>query len=54
MAVDGYGLSRPRAGVGVYTREVLHAMAVARPDCRMTVFVPPGVDPPNGSDGSAR
>src|SRR5216683_1380963 len=53
LAVDGYGLSRPRAGVGVYTREVLHAMAVARPDCRMTVFVAPGVDPPNGSPAIA-
>jgi glycosyltransferase involved in cell wall biosynthesis len=41
--VDGYGLSRPRAGVGVYTREVLHAMAVDRPDCRFTVYVPEGV-----------
>ena len=53
MAVDGYGLSRPRAGVGVYTKEVLHAMAVARPDCRMTVFVPQGVEPPNGSPAIA-
>jgi glycosyltransferase involved in cell wall biosynthesis len=43
VVVDGYGLSRPRAGVGVYTREILHAMAVDRPDCRMTVFLPEGV-----------
>jgi glycosyltransferase involved in cell wall biosynthesis len=53
VAVDGYGLSRARAGVGVYTKEILHAMAVDRPDCRMTVYVPhdvhmdagPGVTP---------
>jgi glycosyltransferase involved in cell wall biosynthesis len=53
VAVDGYALSRPRAGVGVYTKEILHAMAVARPDCRMTVFVPAGVDPPDGSPAIA-
>ena len=46
IAVDGYGLSRPRAGVGVYTKEILHAMAVDRPDCRMTVFLPQGVSRP--------
>jgi len=46
VAVDGYGLSRPRAGVGVYTRELIHAMAVDRPDCRMTVFLPDGVSRP--------
>ena len=43
VAVDGYGLTRPRAGVGVYTKEILHAMVVDRPDCRMTVFLPEGV-----------
>jgi glycosyltransferase involved in cell wall biosynthesis len=36
------GLERPRAGVGVYTTQILHAMSVDRPDCRMTVFGPPG------------
>jgi glycosyltransferase involved in cell wall biosynthesis len=46
IAVDGYGLARPRAGVGVYTREIIHGLAVARPDCRMTVFLPQGVPPP--------
>ncbi len=46
VAVDGYGLARPRAGVAVYTKEILHAMAVDRPDCRMTVFLPEGVKPP--------
>lgn len=53
VAVDGYGLNRPRAGVGVYTREILHAMAVARPDCRMTVFVPEGAKAPEGSPNIA-
>jgi len=37
------GLARPLAGVGVYTNQILRAMAVERPDCRFTVFVPPGV-----------
>lgn len=54
VVVDGYGLSRPRAGVGVYTREILHAMAVDRPDCRMTVFTPPGAKAPDGSPGIAQ
>jgi glycosyltransferase involved in cell wall biosynthesis len=40
VAVDGVGLARPRAGVGVYTSEILRAMAVDRPDCRLTVFTP--------------
>src|SRR5258706_2650880 len=42
LVVDGSGLERPRAGVGVYTTQILRAMHVDRPDCRMTVFVPPG------------
>ena len=42
LVVDGSGLERPRAGVGVYTTQILHAMAVDRPDSRMTVFGPPG------------
>ena len=42
VAVDGSGLERPRAGVGVYTTQILHAMAVERPDCRLVVFGPPG------------
>jgi glycosyltransferase involved in cell wall biosynthesis len=53
IAVDGYGLSRPRAGVGVYTREIIHAMAVDRPDCRMTVFLPEGVRRPDESPSVA-
>jgi glycosyltransferase involved in cell wall biosynthesis len=43
LAVDGSGLTRPRAGVGVYTREILRALNVDRPDCRFTVYVPPDV-----------
>ncbi len=43
VAVDGVGLTRPWAGVGVYTTQILKAMAVERPDCRCTVFVPAGV-----------
>ena len=42
IAVDGAGLDRPRAGVGVYTTQILHAMAVDRPDCRLVVFGPAG------------
>ena len=53
VVVDGYGLSRPRAGVGVYTREILHAMAVDRPDCRMTVFLPDGVRKPDDAPSIA-
>jgi glycosyltransferase involved in cell wall biosynthesis len=53
VAVDGYGLARPRAGVGVYTRELLHAMAVDRPDCRMTVFLPEGAARPDSSPSIA-
>ncbi|HLY36151.1 MAG TPA: glycosyltransferase family 1 protein [Candidatus Limnocylindria bacterium] len=51
--MDGYGLARPRAGVGVYTREMLHALAVDRPDCRMTVFLPDGVKPPETNSAIA-
>ncbi|MFZ0218503.1 MAG: glycosyltransferase family 1 protein [Candidatus Dormiibacterota bacterium] len=50
IAVDGSGLARPRAGVGVYTREVLRAMAsVRRAD--FLVYAPPGTPPP--IDGGA-
>src|SRR5712692_6708184 len=42
------GLTRPWAGVGVYTTQILRAMAVERPDCRFTIYVPPGV-PTEGS-----
>lgn len=42
LVVDGSGLERPRAGVGVYTTQILHAMAVDRPDCRLVVYGPPG------------
>src|SRR5579864_6913330 len=40
VVVDGSGLERPRAGVGVYTTQILRSMAVDRPDCRLTVFGP--------------
>src|SRR5438034_894490 len=40
IAVDGSGLERPRAGVGVYTSQILRAMSVDRPDCRLEVFGP--------------
>jgi len=52
VAVDGVGLARPWAGVGVYTSQILRAMAVERPDCRFTVYVPPGVSV-NGSPSIA-
>jgi len=42
LVIDGSGLERPRAGVGVYTAQILRALHVDRPDCRMTVFGPPG------------
>ena len=42
VVLDGSGLERPRAGVGVYTTQIVHAMAVDRPDCRMVVYGPPG------------
>src|SRR6476646_4415831 len=51
LAVDGSGLERARAGVGVYTKEILRAMSVDRPDCRFTVYLPPGAAPPNPSPG---
>ncbi len=43
VVVDGSGLARPWAGVGTYTDQILHAMAVARPHNRFTVYVPAGV-----------
>jgi len=53
VAVDGYGLARPRAGVAVYTKEILHSLAVDRPDCRMTVFLPEGVRSPETNSAIA-
>ena len=51
VVVDGSGLERPRAGVGVYTSEIVRALAVDRPDCRLTVFGPrgAGVHVPNAT-----
>jgi len=42
VVIDGSGLERPRAGIGVYTTQILHAMHVERPDARFIVFGPPG------------
>jgi glycosyltransferase involved in cell wall biosynthesis len=53
LAVDGSGLERARAGVGVYTKEILRAMSVDRPDCRFTVYLPPGAAAPSPSPGIA-
>ena len=47
LAVDGSGLALPRAGIGVYTREILRAMSVDRPDCRFTVYLPPDAAAPS-------
>ena len=46
LAVDGYGFTRPRGGTGTYTREILSALAAARPEARLEVYVPTGVDTP--------
>lgn len=51
LAVDGSGLVRSRAGVGVYTKEILHAMSVDRPDCRFTVYLPRGATAPGSAPG---
>ena len=40
VVVDGSGLERPRAGVGVYTSQILRAMAVQRPDSHLIVYGP--------------
>ena len=44
VAVDGSGLARPTAGVGIYTRQVLRALAAlpGGPE-RLSVFAPSGV-----------
>jgi glycosyltransferase involved in cell wall biosynthesis len=47
VAVDGAGLDRPRAGVGVYTSEIVHAMAVDRPDCRLVLYASEGASVPS-------
>jgi glycosyltransferase involved in cell wall biosynthesis len=51
LAVDGSGLARARAGIGVYTKEILHAMTVDRPDCRFTVYLPRGAAAPRPDAG---
>jgi glycosyltransferase involved in cell wall biosynthesis len=40
VVVDGSGLERPRAGVGVYTTQILRAMRIDRPDSHLIVFGP--------------
>ncbi len=42
LAVDGSGLARPWAGVGTYTREIVTAMALARPAALLEVHLPGG------------
>lgn len=42
LVVDGSGLERPRAGIGVYTSEILRAMGIDRPDSERIVFGPRG------------
>lgn len=44
--MDGQGLIRPRAGIGVATIELLRAMVPARPDCSITLHLPAGALPP--------
>jgi glycosyltransferase involved in cell wall biosynthesis len=42
LAVDGSGLARPRAGIGIYTAEILRALAAERPGSRYTVYTRSG------------
>jgi glycosyltransferase involved in cell wall biosynthesis len=51
--VDGDGLGRPDAGVGVYTREILRGLAEVAP-ADLTVYTPAGVEPPAGIPGVRR
>jgi glycosyltransferase involved in cell wall biosynthesis len=51
LAVDGHGFARAQTGVGVYTKEILHAMAIDRPDCRFTVYLPPEAAVPGPTPG---
>ena len=53
VAVDGDGLSRPEAGVGVYTREILRALSAAAP-ADLTVYGPPGMQLPAGVQAQRR
>jgi glycosyltransferase involved in cell wall biosynthesis len=48
LAVDGSGLARPWAGVGVYTAEILRALAAERPGSRFTIYTDatPALDGP--------
>ncbi|MGH7911884.1 MAG: glycosyltransferase, partial [Candidatus Dormibacteraceae bacterium] len=53
LAVDGDGLSRPQAGVGVYTREVVTALAATEP-VALTVYAPGGAALPAGVQRAGR
>ncbi len=53
VAVDGDGLSRPEAGVGVYTSEILRALAATAP-VDLTVYGPAGVELPAGVQRASR
>jgi len=54
VAVDGSGLEQPRAGVGVYTTEILRSLAVDRPDCRLVVYAPDDATVPSAPGISVR
>jgi len=53
VAIDGDGLGRPEAGVGIYTREILRSLAEVAP-VDLTVYTPPGVVPPEGIPSTHR
>jgi glycosyltransferase involved in cell wall biosynthesis len=53
VAIDGEGLSRPEAGVGVYTTEILRGLAEVAP-VDLTVYTPAGVAPPEGIPSARR
>ncbi|HEX6488407.1 MAG TPA: glycosyltransferase family 1 protein [Candidatus Dormibacteraeota bacterium] len=43
VVVDGYGLTRPSAGIGTYTREIVSALREAQPERELTIPRQPGV-----------
>jgi glycosyltransferase involved in cell wall biosynthesis len=43
LAVDAYGLTRPLAGMGTYTREILAALREARPEAEITLVEQPSL-----------
>ena len=46
LVVDGSGLQRPDAGMGVFTRELTSALVSVRPRHRVSVLAPPGAPLP--------